>query len=122
MVSVLVPTSFDLHNLDPPSHCGQKVEIPQRFFTVMKCVFRITIIPGSGSSCNNQLKRYSNGIFLLLCFILFYMLSMQRCEVVYLFIFANLFDQNLEGCQRGVGANISLFTSYDVVVFSLPFF
>ena len=39
MVSILVPTSFDLHNLDPPSHCGQKVGIPRRFFTIMKCVF-----------------------------------------------------------------------------------
>ena len=34
-----MPTSFDLHNLDPSSHCGQKVGIPQRFFTIMKCVF-----------------------------------------------------------------------------------
>ena len=86
MVSILVPTSFDLHNLDPTSHCGQKVRIPQRFFTIIKCVFRITIIPGSGSPCNNQFKRYSNGIILFFCFILFYMLCMQRCEVAPLFI------------------------------------
>ena len=50
---------------------------------------------------------------------------MTRSTCHFYLLFANLFDQNLEGCQKGVGMNISLFMSNDVavvVVFWLPFF
>ena len=83
MVSILVPTSFDLHNLDPPSHCGQKVEIPQRFFTIMKCVFSYQrfLAPGPPVTISSNvipMEYFScSGLYCFVCCVC----KLQRCEV-----------------------------------------
>ena len=83
MVSILVPTSFDLHNIDPPSHCGQKVGIPRRFFTIMKCVFSYQqfLAPGPPVTISSNvipMEYFScSGLYCFVCCVC----KLQRCEV-----------------------------------------